>query len=219
MSEITLATANPPDAPRVGTVGTVLPGVELRVAPDGELLVRTPAVMRGYRGDPGRTAETVDADGWLHTGDIGTVDADGYVSIVDRKKELIINSAGKNMSPSNIESAVKVAHPVVGSVVAIGDNRPYVTALVVLDPEVAAALAARPAIPAREAAGHPSVRAAVQTAVDQANAKLSRVEQVKRFHIVPDYWEPGSAELTPTMKLRRKPIAEKYAAEIDDLYS
>ncbi|HZY75828.1 MAG TPA: AMP-binding protein, partial [Jatrophihabitantaceae bacterium] len=143
MSELSCAaTMNPPDAIRIGTVGTAVKGVELSLAEDGELLVRGPLVMKGYRNDPEKTAETVDADGWLHTGDIATIDDDGYVRIVDRKKELIINAAGKNMSPANIEGAIKVACPLAGSAVAIGDDRPYVVALITLDPDVATAFAA-----------------------------------------------------------------------------
>ncbi len=149
------------------------------------------------------------------------IDDDGYVRIVDRKKELIINAAGKNMSPQNIEGAIKVACPLVMSVVAFGDDRPYVTALVTLDPDACTAYAAKaglsdgsPAVLAQDA----SVRALIQSGVDRANEKLSRVEQVKKFAVLPTPWEPGGDELTPTMKLKRRPIAEKYAAEIDALY-
>jgi long-chain acyl-CoA synthetase len=223
MSETTcVATCNPPGAVRVGTVGTAVRGVELRLADDGELLVRAPIVMRGYRNDPERTAAALDADGWLHTGDVATIDAEGYVRIVDRKKELIINQAGKNLSPANIENAVKVACPLAAHVVAIGDDRPYVTALVVLDPEVAAAVAGRAGPPsadlAAELAAHPAVLAAVEAGVAAANEKLSRVEQVKRYTILPLFWDPGGAELTPTIKLRRKPIAARYTTEIDAMY-
>jgi long-subunit acyl-CoA synthetase (AMP-forming) len=141
---------------------------------------------------------------------------------VDRKKELIINAAGKNMSPANIENAVKVAGPLIGHVVVIGDNRPYVVALVVLDPDAAAGYAARhgrsDASPAALAAD-PGVRAAVEAGIKAANERLSRVEQVKRFAILPAFWEPGGEELTPTMKLRRRPIAARYAAEIEQLYA
>ena len=223
MSELSCAaTVNPPDAIRIGTVGTALPGVELRVADDGELLVRGPLVMKGYRNDPEKTADAIDADGWLRTGDIATIDADGYVKIVDRKKELMINAAGKNMSPANIEGTIKVACPLVGSAVAIGDDRPYVVALLTLDPDAAAALAAAQGLPDASPAAlaeHPAVRAAIEDGMQQANAKLSRVEQIKKFVILPDVWEPGGDEVTPTMKLRRKPIAAKYAAQIDALYS
>lgn len=223
MSELSCcATINPPDAIRIGTVGTAIPGVELKLGEDGELLTRGATVMRGYRRDPERTAETIDADGWLHTGDIATIDGDGYVTIIDRKKELIINTAGKNMSPANIESAVRAASALVGQVVTIGDNRPYNTALIVLDPDMATGFAAthgNAGASIAELAKDPAMLAAIQSAVDTANARLSRVEQVKKFSILPLVWEPGGDELTPTLKLRRRPIAEKYAVEIDALYA
>jgi long-subunit acyl-CoA synthetase (AMP-forming) len=210
-----------PNAIRAGTVGFPMPGVELRLADDGELLVRGPGVMRGYRNDPDRTAEAIDADGWLATGDIATIDADGYVSIVDRKKELIINSSGKNMSPANIENVVKTSSSLIGSVVATGDGRPHVVALVTLDPDTAGSFAAShgltDASPTALAAD-PKLLAAVQAEIDAANTKLSRVEQVRAFRVLPIYWEPSSDELTPTMKLRRRVIERKYAAVIDELY-
>ncbi len=224
MSETSaVVTMNPPDGIRIGSVGKVVPGgTEISLAGDGELLVRGPLVMRGYRNDPERTAEAIDGDGWMHTGDVATIDDEGYVRIVDRKKELIINAAGKNMSPQNIEGAVKVACPLVMSVVAIGDDRPYVTALLTLDPDACTAYAAKaglsdaaPAVLARDDA----VRALIQTGIDQANEKLARVEQIKKFAVLPSTWEPGGDELTPTMKLKRKPIAEKYAPDIDALYA
>jgi long-chain acyl-CoA synthetase len=208
MSELSCcATINPPDDIRIGTVGTALPGVELRLLDDGELLVRGDLVMRGYRNDPERTAEALDADGWLHTGDIAQIDDDGYVRIVDRKKELIINAAGKNMSPANIEQRLKASSPLIGQAIAIGDRRPYNVALLVLDPDV------RATWPEGE------IEAEVARGVEEANGHLSRVEQIKRYAILPVDWEPGGDELTPTMKLKRKPIGEKYAAEIEALYS
>jgi len=223
MSELSCAaTINPPDAVRIGTVGTALAGVELGIAADGELLVRGPLVMKGYRNDPEKTAEAIDAEGWLHTGDIATIDADGYVRIVDRKKELLINAAGKNMSPANIEGIVKVSCPLAGSVVAIGDDRPYVVALITLDPDALTAFAQQHGLPGTdpaELAEHPQVREAIAAGVEVANARLSRVEQLKKFAVLTETWEPGGAELTPTMKLKRRPIAAKYAAEIERLYA
>lgn len=224
MSETSaVVTMNPPGAIRIGTVGKVVPGgTEISIAQDGELLVRGPLVMRGYRNDPERTAAAIDDDGWMHTGDIATIDDDGYVTIVDRKKELIISSGGKNLSPQNIEGAVKVACPLVLSVVAIGDDRPYITALLTLDPDACAAYAEKAGLadPSPAALSQdPGVRAFVQAGIDEANSKLARVEQVKRFTLLPTPWEPGGEELTPTMKLKRRPIAEKYAAEIDALYA
>jgi long-chain acyl-CoA synthetase len=215
-------TANPKDGIRIGTVGKALPGMEVVLADDGELLVRGAAVMRGYRNDPEKTAEAIDSDGFMHTGDIGEIDEDGYVRIVDRKKELIINAAGKNMSPSNIENKVKAETNLIGNVVAIGDRRPYNTALVVLDPDEAATFASAHGIPDTSAAAlaaDETVRKHVEGAVNEGNAKLSRVEQIKRFTILPDYWAPDSDVLTATMKLKRKPISERYAAEIDAMYA
>jgi long-chain acyl-CoA synthetase len=214
-------TINPPEAPRFGTCGPVLDGIELKLASDGEVLVRGPVVMAGYRGEPAMTAMAIDDDGWLRTGDIGTRDMDRYLTIVDRKKEIIINSAGKNMSPANIEARLKAAHPLIGQAVAVGDRRPYVVALLVLDAEVAGHFASERGLPesTKALAEHPTVRDAIAEAVRIANRKLSRVEQIKTFAIIGDDWQPGGDELTPTMKLKRKPIAEKYAARIDALYS
>jgi long-subunit acyl-CoA synthetase (AMP-forming) len=222
MSELSGAgTLNPPGKAKVGTVGPPLPGVELKIAEDGELLFKGPGVMAGYRKAPEQTADAIDADGWLHTGDVAVIDEDGYVTIVDRKKELIINAGGKNMSPSNIENTIKVTTPLVSAIAVIGDGRPYNVALVTLDPDAAAAyaenagIAADPAVLAKDA----GLVAAVQAGIDAGNAKLSRVEQIKKFEVLPVFWLPGSDELTPTLKLRRRPIAEKYAAQIERLYA
>jgi long-subunit acyl-CoA synthetase (AMP-forming) len=210
MSETScVATVNPPDRIKIGTVGLPLPGVELMLADDGELLVRSPIVMKGYRNKPDQTAEAIDADGWLHTGDVAAIDDDGYVRIVDRKKELIINSAGKNMSPANIEARIKSSSPVIGQAVCIGDGRPYNVALIVLDPD---GTGGRPA-------DDPQLLAEVAAGVERGNAQLSRVEQIKKFKVVSEEWLPGGDELTPTMKLKRKPIAAKYALEIEALYA
>jgi long-chain acyl-CoA synthetase len=213
---------NPPERIKLGTVGPPAPGVEISLAEDGEVLVRGEMVMLGYRGDPAKTAETIDPEGWLHTGDIGELDADGYLRIVDRKKELIINAAGKNMSPANIEAAIKSVSPLIGQACAIGDRRPYNTALIVLDADFAPMWASQHGLEGRtleQLAGEPAMRAAVQEAIDAANSRLARVEQIKKFTIVPGDWLPGEDELTPTMKLKRKPIAAKYAAEIEAMYT
>ncbi len=217
-----LATVNPPERIKIGTVGPAAPGIELSLAADGEVLVRGETIMLGYRGAPEKTAETLDPDGWLHTGDIGTLDEDGYLRIVDRKKELLINSAGKNMSPANIEATVKSVSPLIGQACAIGDGRPFNTALIVLDADFAPVWASQHGLDGRsleELAGEPAVRAAVQETLDAANSRLARVEQIKRFTIVRGDWLPGEDELTPTMKLRRKPIAEKYSSEIEAMYA
>jgi long-subunit acyl-CoA synthetase (AMP-forming) len=215
-------TCNRPGEVKLGTVGPPAPGIEIKLAEDGEVLVRGGVVMKGYRKQPEKTAETIDEDGWLHSGDIGEIDEDGYLRIVDRKKELIINAAGKNMSPTNIESTLKAASPLIGQTAAIGDRRPYNTALIVLDADFAPAWAAQQGIEdtSLEAlATDENVVAAVQAGVDEANEKLARVEQIKKFTIVPGDWLPGGDELTPTMKLKRKPIDEKYADEIEAMYA
>jgi len=214
-------TANPPDKIKIGTVGPASPGTELRLAEDGEVLVRGRVIMAGYRNQPEKTKETIDDDGWLHTGDIGELDEDGYLKIVDRKKEIIINAAGKNMSPANIESKLKAAGPLIGSAVAIGDAKPYNTALVTLDPDSAPGFAKQNGIEdasVESLAGEQAVVDAVQAEIDKANEELARVEQIKKFKLLPAEWQPGGDELTPTMKLKRKPIAEKYAQEIEELY-
>ena len=216
------ATANRPGANKVGSVGRALRGVEVSLAGDGELLIRGPIVMRGYRHQPEKTAETIDADGWLRTGDIGTIDEQGFVTIVGRKKELLVNEAGENLSPTNVEMAIQETSPLIDQVVAFGDARPYVTALIVLDGEAAAAAAAALGMADPSAAAFAQRREARESlaaAVREGNSRLSRVEQIKRFLIVGTPWEPGGDELTPTMKLKRGPIAQKYSAEIDDLYA
>ena len=217
-----LATCNPPDRIKLGTVGPPTPGIELKLEEDGEVLVKADCVMPGYRNLPDKNDETFTEDGWLRTGDIGELDADGYLKIVDRKKELIINAGGKNMSPANIEAAVKTASPLIGQAAAIGNGRPFNSALITLDPDFAPVWAGQNGLEGKsleELAGEEKTREAIQAAVDQANAKLSRVEQIKKFTILPGQWEPGGDELTPTMKLKRKPIDEKYAEEIEALYS
>jgi long-chain acyl-CoA synthetase len=201
-----------PEAPRIGTVGHPLPGVELRLAADGELLVRSPSVMLGYRRAPEQTAEALDGAGWLHTGDIARIEADGRVCIVDRKKEIIISAGGKNMSPTNIEGELKSASPLIAQAICVGEARPYNVALLVLDADTAGA-------PVAQAARDDRVRAEVADAVQRANARLSRVEQIKRYEILAVDWLPDGDELTPTMKLKRRVIVEKYAAEIEALYA
>jgi long-subunit acyl-CoA synthetase (AMP-forming) len=216
-----IGACNRPGAVRIGTVGPASPGSEIRIADDGEVLWRGPSLMSGYRNDPAKTAEAVDAEGWLHTGDIGSLDDDGYLEIVDRKKEIIINAAGKNMSPANIEGRLKAASPLIGQVCCIGDRRPYNTALVVLDPDFAPQWATQHGLEGltlEELAREPKMIAAVEGAVDEANRHLARVEQLKKFTLLREDWQPGGDELTPTMKLKRRPIAAKYAAEIEAMY-
>jgi long-chain acyl-CoA synthetase len=222
MSECScIVTVSPVSEARIGTVGRPIPGVEARLADDGELLVRGPIVMRGYRADPRRTAEVLGGDGWLRTGDVAEIDDDGHVRIVDRKKELIINTAGKNMSPANIEEKLKSADALVGQAVCIGDGRPYNVALLVLDPDAAQACARRLGVDGgrAELLAHDEIRRRIARSVQDANQQLSRVEQIKRYAVLGDEWLPGGDELTPTMKLKRKPIASKYAATIEGLYA
>ena len=215
-------TCNRPGAVKIGTVGPPAPGCEIKIAEDGEVLIRSQFVMQGYRNLADKTAETIDADGWLHTGDIGELDEDGYLRLVDRKKEIIINAAGKNMSPANIEAAIKTASPLIGQAITIGDRRPYNTALIVLDSDFAPQWAKGQGIEAaslEDLASEPKIAEAVQKGIDEANRHLARVEQIKKFTIVPGDWLPGGDELTPTMKLKRKPIAAKYEREIEAMYA
>jgi len=221
MSEVSgIATINPVSDIRIGTVGRALAGVEVKLDHDGELLLRAPLVMKGYRNDAARTAEAIDPDGWLHTGDIAQIDGDGYITIVDRKKEIIINAAGKNMSPANIELRLRASSPLIAFAVCVGDRRPYNVALLVLDPETSPRWAAERGLPGGldELSRHADVRTALQAAVDAANAGLARVEQIKRFAVISADWQPGGDELTPTVKLKRKAIHDKYRAEIENLY-
>jgi long-subunit acyl-CoA synthetase (AMP-forming) len=217
-----VGTTNRPGHVKIGTVGPPVPGVELKIADDGEVLCRGEFIMLGYRNNPAKTADTLDTDGWLHTGDIGKLDEDGFLTIVDRKKEIIINAAGKNMSPANIEAAIKSSSPLIGQAATIGDARPYNTALIVLDADFAPQWAAQQGLGEKsleELAVEPKVLEAIQAAVDAGNEHLARVEQIKKFTIVRGDWLPGGDELTPTMKLKRKPIAEKYAAQIEAMYA
>jgi long-chain acyl-CoA synthetase len=226
MSETTGAgTTNPPEKIKIGTVGPPAPGIEIKLADDdNEILIRGPVVMPGYRNNDEKTRETMTDDGWLMTGDIGEFDEDGYLKIVDRKKELIINAAGKNMSPANIEAHLKSCGPLIGQAIAIGDSRPYNVALLTLDPDnlpgfLKEAGIDRDPSDLESLVDDEKVVEAVQAEVDKANEQMARVEQIKKFKILPIEWEPGGDELTPTMKLKRKPIAEKYKDEIEALYS
>jgi long-subunit acyl-CoA synthetase (AMP-forming) len=212
MSETTgYGTCNPPERIKIGTVGPPSPGAEIKLADDGEVLIRGPFVMPGYRNRPEQTREVLDEEGWLHTGDIGEFDADGYLKLVDRKKELIISAGGKNMSPANIEAKLKASSPVIGQAIAVGDGRPYNVELVTLDPDVAPAY--------EQQNGRDALLTEVERGIEAANEQLARVEQVKKFKLLDEEWQPGGDELTPTMKLKRKPIHEKYAREIDELYA
>jgi long-subunit acyl-CoA synthetase (AMP-forming) len=222
MSETSGAgTCNPPERIKIGTVGPAAPGIEIKLADDGEVLIRGACVMAGYRNEPEKTREAFTDAGFLMTGDIGELDEDGYLKIVDRKKELIIGASGKNMSPANIESKLKAAGPLIGQAIAIGDGRPYNVALLTLDPDALPALAGELGMEpdADVLAADERVLARVAEEVERANEQMARVEQIKRFKLLAAEWQPGGEELTPTMKLKRKPVAEKYATEIEALYA
>jgi long-chain acyl-CoA synthetase len=222
MSELTgPATANPPGRLKLGTVGTAIPGVEVKLAEDGEVLVRGGNVTPGYYRDPQRTTELLDADGWVHSGDVATVGADGYFRIIDRKKELIITSSGKNISPANVEALVK-RNPIVGQAMAVGDGHSYICALIVLDAEVAPIWARAHGIGTTSLAAltaDPRMVEEVRRGVAEANTHLAQIEQVKRFTLLPTEWTAESEELTPTLKLKRRVIAQKYAREIEGMYA
>jgi long-subunit acyl-CoA synthetase (AMP-forming) len=222
MTETTGAfTTNTPQAFRLGTVGRPVPGIEVKIAEDGEILARGPLNTPGYLNLPEQTKALLDEDGWLHTGDIGRIDEDGFVSVVDRKKELIITSGGENISPAAVENAL-VAHPLIGQALAFGDRRKFVVALLTLDGEVAPAWARSRGIEAAslaELAENPVVLEAVGEAVAAANEQLARVQQVKRWRLLPVEWTAESEELTPTLKLKRRIIHDKYADAIDSLYA
>jgi long-chain acyl-CoA synthetase len=222
MTETTGAfTTNRPGEFRLGTVGRAVPGVEVRIAEDGEILARGPLNTPGYLNLPERTADLIDDDGWLHTGDIGSIDAEGFLSVVDRKKELIITSGGENISPAAIENLL-VAHPLIGQALSYGDRRRYVVALLTLDGDVAPAWARARGIEASslaELAEQPTVVEAVGEAVAAANERLARVQQVKRWRLLPVEWTAESEELTPTLKLKRRVVHAKYADVIDALYA
>src|SRR6266705_3290315 len=221
MTETTGAfTTNTPEAFKLGTVGRPYPGMEVRIAGDGEILVRGPLTTPGYLNRPDLTADLIGAGGLLHTGDIGRLDEDGFLSVVDRKKELIITAGGENIAPAAIESLL-VAHPLIGQALAFGDRRPYVVALLTLDGEVAPAWARARGIEAASLAplaDHPAVLDAVAAAVSAANSRLARVQQVKRWRLLPVEWTAESEELTPTLKLKRRVVHAKYADVIETLY-
>jgi long-chain acyl-CoA synthetase len=207
---------------RLGTVGPPLPGVEVKIAADdGEILVRGETVMHSYRKQPEETAATIEPDGWLHTGDVGEFDEAGHLKIIGRKKELIINLSGKNMSPANIQAAIKGESSLIAHCVAIGDSRPYVVGLLALDPAELALFASARGIEMAslaDAANVPAVADEVAAAVERGNAKLSRVEQIRRYAIVPDEWVLDSEELTPTGKVKRRSVESKYADLVEELY-
>ncbi|MEV0368977.1 AMP-dependent synthetase/ligase [Streptomyces sp. NPDC050636] len=214
-----VSTTNSPGAFRLGSVGRPIDGLEVRTAGNGEIEVRGRTVCAGYLRADGSVEPVTDADGWFATGDIGRVDADGFLWLTDRKKEMIVTSTGKNVSPALVENALK-EHPLIGQALVHGDGRSYLVALLVLDAELAPAWAAQRGIAGtlRELAGHPAVREEVERAVSAANARLNRTEQVKRFSLLSEEWGPETGELTPSLKLRRRVISDKYRQILDGLY-
>lgn len=222
MSETTgPATTNRPGQNKIGSVGPALPGVEVSLADDGEILMRGGVITAGYYKMDAESAETFDADGWLHSGDLGHIDEDGFLSIVGRKKEIIITAAGKNVAPAKLETAMK-NHHLVSQACMIGDQRRYLTMVIALDAEEAPAWAAANGVEFKDLATFsrdPKVLAEIQGALDKANEEVARVEQVKKFVVVPDDWTPDSGEITPSLKLKRRVVLEKYAAEIDGMYA
>ncbi|MGY2873740.1 long-chain acyl-CoA synthetase [Marmoricola sp. URHA0025 HA25] len=206
---------------RLGTVGRALAGIEVVLADDGEILARGPVTTPGYFRQDEATRELIDDEGWVHTGDIGELDADGFLKVIDRKKELIITSSGKNIAPSNIENLLKES-PIIGHAMAIGDGQPYVVAVLTLDGEIAPLIAQQAGVEftdLADLASRPEVLAMAQAAVDAANARLSRPEQVKRWTLLPTEWTAESAELTPTLKLKRRVVTTNHAQEIAALYA
>ncbi|MGN9893453.1 AMP-dependent synthetase/ligase [Micromonospora sp. L31] len=213
-------TANVPSAMRIGTVGRPLPGVEIRIADDGEILVRGEMVFSGYWNNPDATRATLTDDGWLRTGDLGSLDPDGYLRITGRIKEIIVTAAGKNLAPAPIEEQVR-AHPLVGQCMLVGNDRPYVTALVTIDPPAWQRWRVAHGHPDADVADlrdYPELRQEIQTAVDRANQTVSKAEQVKQFRILPRDLTEADGELTPTLKIKREAVQARYAADIEALY-
>jgi long-chain acyl-CoA synthetase len=222
LTETSAAThCNLPGRNRIGSVGPAFRGIEVRIAEDGEILMRGPWIMRGYRGKPQETAEALDADGWLHTGDIGMVSPDGFLSITDRKKDLIKTSGGKFIAPTEVESRLKALSPLVAHALVHGDRRNYVTALLTLDPDASRAWAARhglAALPPAELAAHPQLLARLQRDLDKLNAHLPRFASVKRFTVLPRDFSEAEGELTPSQKVRRKRVEARYRTLLDAMY-
>jgi long-chain acyl-CoA synthetase len=219
LSETTGPMTWSPSRPKIGTVGRGCPGMEVVIADDGEVICRGGNVFQGYLKQPEKTAETI-VDGWFHSGDIGEMDDEGYISIVDRKKELIITSGGKNISPANLEAAMKTI-PLIGQAAAIGDGRKFVSAILVLDPEAAPVWAkahGKEGLTASELAADPDVLAEVKAGIERINAQFAQVEQIKKFTLVAEEWMPDSDMLTPTSKLKRRGVNSRYADEIEAMY-
>jgi long-chain acyl-CoA synthetase len=214
----TAATTSTPDDFKFGTVGRPFAGCEVKIADDGEVLIKGPNIFQGYYKNEEATSETI-VDGWLHTGDIGELDSEGYLSITGRKKDIIITAGGKNITPANLEAEIK-QHPLVSQCVVIGDRRPFLVALVTLDPDAASAHAADNDLPddPTALAADPGIEASIMSHIERVNAKFARVEQVKKIEILPHDLSQETGELTPTMKVKRNVVADKFAANIEALY-
>ncbi len=215
----TAATISSPDDFKIGTIGKPFPGCEVRIAEDGEILVKGPNVFQGYHKNEEATRETI-VDGWLHTGDIGEIDSDGFIKITGRKKDIIITAGGKNITPANLEAEIK-QHPLVSQCVVVGDRRPYLVALVTLDPEEAAAYANENGLEEtpEQLSANPDIKASIMAHVDQINQNFARVEQVKKIAILPQDLSQENGELTPTLKVKRAVVTAKRENEIDQLYA
>ncbi|HEX3239915.1 MAG TPA: AMP-dependent synthetase/ligase [Solirubrobacterales bacterium] len=215
----TAATISTPDDFKVGTIGKPFPGCEVKIADDGEILVKGPNVFQGYHKNEEATRETI-VDGWLHTGDLGEIDSDGFIKITGRKKDIIITAGGKNITPANLEAEIK-QHPLVSQCVVVGDRRPYLVALVTLDPEEAVAYAKEHGLPEDPAAlaSNPDVKASIEAHVEKINQNFARVEQVKKISILPNDLSQESGELTPTLKVKRAVVAQKHEGAIEELYA
>lgn len=215
-----VVTVNHPVTPRFGTVGPALPGTQLKIADDGEILAKGPGLMRGYHNDPELTAE-VFADGWFHTGDIGKLDADGYLTITDRKKDLMKTSGGKYVAPTKVEGVISATIPYVSQVVAVGDGRKYIAALLTMDRDNLAKWALRHGMPDldyTELTRTPELRTTIERFMRAANAKLERWETVKKFAILDAEFSVDDGGITPNMKIRRRVVAEQYADIVESLY-
>jgi long-chain acyl-CoA synthetase len=214
--------SNTPDKQKIGTVGQPIPGCTIRIAPDGEILVRGHMVFQGYWNNEAATKEMIDEDGWLHTGDIGVLDGEGFLAITGRKKDLIITSAGKNVAPTVLEDRLR-ANWLVSQCLVVGDAKPYIAALVAVDPETFAQWKAENGKPQTASMADlrddPVLRAEIQAAVDNANTAVSHAEAIKKFAILGEDFTEAGGQLTPTLKVRRNVVMEQYAAQIAEMYN